>query len=88
MESNSNTPSYQNYQGNVNSVISPAPYAASNSNGTMNPTLHTGDTVLPSTPERKNDLTLQTISSANQVLGNFAPTSTSQRGLKEDPCIL
>ena len=81
MESNSNTPSYQNYQGNVNLVMSPAPYAASNSNGTLNPTLHTGGTVLPSTPQRTTDLTLQTISSVNQVLaGNIAPTSTPQRG--------
>ena len=53
--------------------MSPAPYAASNSNGTLNPTLHTGGTVLPSTrPQRTNDLTLQTISSVNQVvLGNI-----------------
>ena len=80
MESNSNTPSYQNYQSNVNSAMSPAPYAASNSNGTLNPTLLTGDTVLPSTPQRTNDLTLQTISSVNQVLGNIAPISTPQRG--------
>ena len=68
---------YQNYQGNVNSVMSPATYAASNSNGTLNPTLHTGGTVLPSTPrpQRTNDLTLQTISSVNQVLGHIAPAS-------------
>ena len=79
MVSNSNTPSYQNYQGNVNSVMSPAP---SNSNGTLNPTLHTGGTVFPSTcPQRTNeDLALQTISSVNQVLGNIAPTNTPQRG--------
>ena len=74
--------SFCNYQGNVNSVMSPAPYAASNSNGTLNPTLQTGGTgVLPSTrPQRTNDLTLQTISSVNQVLGNISPTSTPQRG--------
>ena len=58
--------------------MSPAPYAASNLNGTLNPTLHTGGgTVLPSTrPQRTNDLTLQTISSVNQVLRNIAPTSS------------
>ena len=53
MESNSNNRSYQNYQGNVNSVMPAAPSADSNSNGTLNSTLHFrvagGGTVLPST---------------------------------------
>ena len=54
MESNSNTPPYHNYQGNVNSVMSPAPYAASSSNGTWNPTLHTGGTVCSPQHSSKN----------------------------------
>ena len=73
--------SFCNYQGNVNSVMSPAPYAASNSNGTLNPTLQTGGTgVLPSTrPQRTNEhLTLQTISSMYTLTQGLQQTGRQQ----------